>query len=146
MYTLRPSSRELYKKLEEAKTALEERQGLFANPAKVVGELEALEIEDTAQVWNLIRELLEEILVEHYAGARPPMKAYEEAIANQELFAFSWWSKKMGKEMYLKFALKNGRYYYVSLHKSRLAKQEKDHGMLKLCREKIYEDTPAVLS
>ncbi len=90
-----------------------------------MGELAALEIEDTAQVWNLIRVLLEELLVEHYAGTKPPMKAYEEAIVNQELFAFSWWSKRLGKEMYLKFALKNGRYYYVSLHKSRLEKQGK---------------------
>lgn len=40
------------------------------------------------------------------------------------LFAFSWWSAKCAKQMYIKFVLKNERYYYVSLHESRFAEQK----------------------
>jgi hypothetical protein len=119
MHNKRPSERELFKRLNEAKEYLKSRAGLFANPAKVLGELNDLEIGDTNDVWLLIRELLEEISPEDYRGAKPPQKSYEKLIMGQELIAFSWQSAKLAKPMYIKFALKNGRYYYVSLHKSR---------------------------
>jgi hypothetical protein len=115
----RPTDSELYKKLREAREILLKQKGLFANPAKAVGELNALEIEDTQDIWPLIRELLEEIRPEDYAGGRPPQKSYEKAIEGRELFAFSWLSKILNKKMYLKFALKNNQYYYVSLHEDK---------------------------
>ncbi|MGZ3633103.1 MAG: hypothetical protein ACXWM7_02080 [Parachlamydiaceae bacterium] len=119
MHNKRPSERELFKRLNEAKEYLKSGNGLFANPAKVLGELNDLEIGDTNDVWLLIRELLEEISPEDYRGAKPPQKSYEKLIMGQELIAFSWQSAKLAKPMYIKFALKNGRYYYVSLHKTR---------------------------
>jgi hypothetical protein len=122
----RPSPRELDKRIEEAKACLKERRGLFANPAKAVGELCELAINDSADVWRLIYELLDEIAPSNYAGTRPPQKSYEKAIANRELFAFTWKSPKMGKEMYIKFALREGLYYYVSLHVSRKVEKEGD--------------------
>ena len=54
-----------------------------------------------------------------YAGTWPPQKSYEKTIAGKELFAFCWHSEKFGKKMYIKFALKENRYYYLSLHKSK---------------------------
>ena len=78
-----------------------------------------LDIGDTEEVWPLIIELLEEIEIDDYTGSRPPMRSYEPNIANCELFAFSWLSRKLQQEMYLKFAVKEGDFYYVSLHKSR---------------------------
>lgn len=114
----RPTHRELHKKIEEAKAALESGQCLFANPAKAVSELNALDIDDSSAVWALIRALLSEIEPEDYAGARPPQRSYEVLIAERELFAFSWNSGKLNKKMYLKFALKDRCYYYVSLHPS----------------------------
>ncbi|MCE5318398.1 MAG: hypothetical protein LLG04_13690 [Parachlamydia sp.] len=114
----RPSQRELHKKIEEAKAALESGRCLFANPAKAVGELYALEMDDSSGVWPLIRALLNEIEPDDYAGSRPPQRAYEVLIAERELFAFSWNSGKLNKKMYLKFALKDRCYYYVSLHPS----------------------------
>jgi hypothetical protein len=131
MLQVRPSSRELYNRIEEAKASLKEREGLFANAAKIVGELNHLEIGDSAEVWTLIKELLDEIEPTDYAGTRPPQKSYEKATASCELFAFSWNSLKLGKTMYIKFALKAGIYYYVSLHESRKIEQEgeKGHGM-----------------
>ena len=62
MHDKRPSDRELTKRLKEAKEYLKERQGIFANPSKAMGELNDLDIGDANEVWVLIRELLEEIL------------------------------------------------------------------------------------
>ncbi len=114
----RPSDRELSKRLNEAKEFLKKGTGLFANPSKAMGELNDLSIGDANEVWLLISELLEEISPHDYKGARPPQKSYEKAIAGHELLAFCWWSLKLNKEMYIKFVLKNDRFYYVSLHHS----------------------------
>jgi hypothetical protein len=124
MHDKRPSDRELTERLNEAKEFLKNRYGLFANPSKAVGELNDLGIGDTNEVWLLIRELLEEITPKDYKGTRPPQKSYEKAIAGLELLAFSWWSPKCTKQMYIKFVLKNERYYYVSLHQSRSTEQK----------------------
>lgn len=131
----RPTGRELTKKIKEAKEILRTRNGLFANPAKVVGELDQLGIIDAREVWVLIRELLEEIKPGDYAGGFPPAKSYEKAIENQELLAFAWFSERLGKQMYLKFVLMKGEYYYVSLHISRVKlteniKQRERHEVL----------------
>ena len=45
-----------------------------------------------------------ELEIADYVGSRPPMRSYEPNIANCELFAFSWLSRKLQQEMYLKFA------------------------------------------
>jgi hypothetical protein len=119
MYQDRPSDNELVKKIEAAKAALESQAGIYANINKVVGELYELEIESPTQVWKLILELLKEIGSKDYSGGRPPQKSYEKTIEGQELFAFCWDSRKLGKRMYIKFALKGNRYYYVSLHRSK---------------------------
>jgi len=123
MHDKRPSDRELTKRLDEAKEFLKNRHGVFATPSKVVGELNDLDIEDANDVWPLIKELLEEISPKDYKGSRPPQKSYEKAIAGLELLAFSWWSPICAKQMYIKFVLKNERYYYVSLHQSRSTEQ-----------------------
>ncbi len=120
MHYNRPSYKELDKKIKGAKEALIERKGIFANVNKVVGELNELEMESSDLIWNLILELLDEISPEKYAGRRPPDKSYEKKIEKSELYAFCWNSKKLGKKMYIKFALKENTYYYVSLHKSKV--------------------------
>lgn len=124
MQSDRPSNHELAKRIKEAKEFLKIRPGVFANPSKVVGELYDLNINDTNDVWPLIIDLLEEITPDDYEGSRPPQKSYEKAILGHELLAFCWWSSKCAKQMYIKFVLKNERYYYVSLHQSRLTKQK----------------------
>ncbi|MBS3904136.1 MAG: hypothetical protein KGZ39_02285 [Simkania sp.] len=121
----RPSKREIDKKLTEAKTALSEKRLRFARPDKAVGELVDLEINDTAEVADLILKLLDEIEISHYAGGHPPEPSYEPNIADCELWAFSWESKERKVKMYLKFALKNDYFYYVSLHKSKPSKEHK---------------------
>lgn len=66
MQDKRPSDHELTKRLNEAKEFLKNRQGLFANPSKAVGELTQLGIGDTNDIWQLIRDLLEEITTRDY--------------------------------------------------------------------------------
>lgn len=64
----RPTIRELLKRLEEAKHALRSRKGRLVNPAKAVGELNALDVGDTEEVWGLILALLDEISPHDYIG------------------------------------------------------------------------------
>lgn len=104
MHGLRPSHKELNKKLTEAREALTASECIFANPAKTVRELYALNVFESQEVGQLILELLTEITPKNYCGTRPPMKAYEKSIKDLELFAFCWESQKMKKKMYLKFA------------------------------------------
>lgn len=122
MQQYRPTVRELLKKLEEAKAYLRKPQGRLVNPSKVVSELYVLEAGDTEKVWNLILVLLDEIHPEDYVGGRPPQKSYERSIEGKDLFAFCWWSKKLGKKMYIKYVLHDEHYVYVSLHESKGAK------------------------
>lgn len=119
MYSIRPTRGELDKKIKGARVALNIQSGLFAHPAKAVGELYALNIESNKHLWELILELLNEITPEDYVGGRPPFRSYEKTIEDSELFAFCWNSERLNKKMYIKFALKRERYYYVSLHESK---------------------------
>lgn len=116
----RPTPKEIDKRLSEAKQSIEDRGLFFACPGKAVGELYALEVEGTLELKPLLICLLQEISILDYAGSRPPQRSYESSIANVELWAFSWSSALLNKEMYLKFAIKGGCFYYVSLHESRL--------------------------
>lgn len=119
----RPTNREIDKRLKEAKEALENRQVAFANHNKVVGELMDLKIEKTDEVWDLISKIINEIRIKDYNGAYPPLKSYEPNIENHELWAFSWHSSNLDRQMYLKFSVKNGYFYYVSLHECKSFKE-----------------------
>ena len=120
----RPSHKELTKKIDDGKESLLSKNGLFADPSKAATELGDLGIGDTKEVWSLIIDLLGEIKPTHYTDGRPPQKSYKETIEGLELFAFSWDSSRLSKKMYLKFALKDGQFYYVSLHKDRPFRQK----------------------
>lgn len=116
----RPSDHEICRRLQEAKEALRSRKMNFACSSKVRGEISALNLGDSSEVWDLIlKVLIEEINVNHYSGRRPPEKAYEKIIETKDLWAFCWYSKILKKKMYLKFAIKNNIFYYVSLHESK---------------------------
>ena len=115
----RPTYREIEKRLKEAKEALEAepRRAKFANPNKCKGE----QIEP-----GLILKLIKgEIRPGHYKGAYPPLKSYESAIKNCDLWPFSWDSDRLERRMYLKFAIKDGNFYYVSLHEDKPSKDGK---------------------
>ncbi len=119
----RPSANELLHKIKDAKKALDSGQARFANFAKVVGELYRLRIEDTSEVWDLITDLLNELTIEDYEGSRPPQRSFEKTVEGKDLWAFAWNSKSLKKRMYLKFALKNDTFYYISLHESKCSQE-----------------------
>ena len=114
----RPSRREIDKRLKEAKEALQKNQVYFANFSKTYRELENLEIGETFEIWDLILKLLDEIKVQNYTGQYPPKLNTEPCGVGSELWAFHWNSRILGKEMYLKFSIKDSFFYYVSLHAS----------------------------
>ena len=122
----RPTTNEILHKLKAASKALQEKRVRFANPAKIVGELNELDIDDSSEVWDLIFDLLKEVKSDHYDGGYPPQSANEKVIAGKDLWAFTWDSVKLGKRMYLKFALKDDVFYYVSLHESRFPLRSKE--------------------
>jgi hypothetical protein len=110
----RPGIKELSNKLSQAKLALAEGKCFFGpNLDKLVDEFVELRVNDAQEIWSLLQELFKEISPEHYAGPHPPMKSTESNL-NCELFVFVWDSKKLERSMYLKFAIKDGFFYYVS--------------------------------
>ena len=107
------------KRVMTPKEAIEKGNRFFAEPDKIAGEINALDLGDAKEVWELILKLLPEIKAAHYEGKRPPEKAYEKAILGEDLFPFCWDSALLKKRMYLKFVLDGDTFYYVSLHESK---------------------------
>jgi Fe-S-cluster formation regulator IscX/YfhJ len=121
----RPTTNEILYKLKEATEALTSKRVRFANLAKVVGELEKLDLGDSAEVWDLIIDLIKEVKSEDYEGKHPPELSTERVVEGKDLWAFAWYSAKLGMRMYLKFVLKDGIFYYVSLHESKFPPRSK---------------------
>ena len=117
----RPSNHEICKKVAEASEALKAGRFMLALTKHLVGDLAELELDSADDLPDLLMVFLREIQganpVDCYAGTSPPQRSYEDEIRNLELWAYCWHSARLGKQMYLKFALKNQYYYYVDCHK-----------------------------
>ncbi|MBW1893996.1 MAG: hypothetical protein JRI91_09910 [Deltaproteobacteria bacterium] len=119
----RPSGKELYNKIKQAKEAVSNNLIHIIDPAVVAAD--AIELGYQAvNLKNVLSDILEEIGPNHYAGYRPPQKSYKSEILGLELFAFRWVSKRFGCESYMKFSIMQGRMYLVSLHPHRVKKGE----------------------
>ncbi|MFH2047525.1 MAG: hypothetical protein ABIK92_20550 [Pseudomonadota bacterium] len=115
----RPSKREIHLKLERAKTIVEHVDILIIEP-DVIAE-DAIELGYRIEKLKAILiQILDELEIQHYAGDYPPQRSYEREILNSELFAFKWKSKRLGCTVYLKFCIKNDKFYLVSLHQNRV--------------------------
>jgi hypothetical protein len=124
----RPSTKELWGKLTEAKHLVQNEKWAPAMPEKLQAcfdELEELGIEtalpeDQKAIFMMA---LSEIRADHYAGSRPPMRSYEPATSNLEMFAFRWESIHFNCCMYFKFSLggadKGRRVWMFSIHPNR---------------------------
>ena len=100
----RPSKRELYNKIKQAKWLVFSDSLLIINP-EVIAE-DAIDLGYMiGDIKTVLLTILDEIDIDHYAGAYPAQKSYESQIQNSELFAFRWKSKYFGCDVYLKFAL-----------------------------------------
>lgn len=126
---VRPSEKELWKKLTEAKELIKRAKWLPAAPPKLRADFEELETlfdietalpEDQSAI---LLTALEEIAAADYVGSRPPMRSYERATHNQEMFAFHWKSAHFKCEMYFKFCFsgadKGRRAWVFSIHPHR---------------------------
>lgn len=115
----RPSHKELFKKIREAREAVGDgritilTQNVIACDALELGYL----IEE--DLVSVLSGLLDEISPENYVGKRPPDKSYEEEIKDLDLFAFKVESSCFRCRVYLKFALTGGDLWLVSLHQDR---------------------------
>jgi hypothetical protein len=125
----RPSDREIFSKILDAKDAILDGRRTIAIQKHLAGDLEDLALDSTAELWDLLPFLLDEIVQANplhcYAGGRPPHRSYEEAIKGLELWAYCWPSARLQKTMYLKFALQkdvqgNWHFMHVDLHESRI--------------------------
>ena len=115
----RPSKRELYNKLKQAKEAASSDKLLILN-SEVIAE-DAIDLGyQVIDLKTVLLTLFDEINPDRYVGNYPPQKSYESQIKGSELFAFRWKSKYFGCEVYLKFSFKGGNMYLVSLHRHRV--------------------------
>ncbi len=119
----RPSFKELYGKIEQAKGAIEKKQIFTIDPEVIA--VDAIELGyEVSKLNKILSIILKEIDPKDYIGNRPPQKSYENEIKGFELFAFRWMSKIFGCESYLKFSIKQDSVYLVSLHQDRSNKGE----------------------
>lgn len=117
----RPSWRELFKKIGQAKEATLNGAIRIVDPAVIV--FDAIELDyQFSDLQNVLISLLGEIEPKHYAGWRPPQKSYKSEIFDLDLFAFRWISKVFGCETYIKFCFNKEHLYLVSLHPHREGK------------------------
>jgi hypothetical protein len=118
----RPSFKELYGKIEKAKSSIEEDLLFLINSDVIAADAIELGYE-LSKLNRVISRILKEITPNDYAGTRPPQKSYENEISGVELFAFRWIIKTFGCESYLKFSIKQVSVYLVSLHQDRSNKE-----------------------
>jgi hypothetical protein len=114
----RPSGRELFNKIAQAKEAVLNDKIRIIDPATIAADAIELDYQ-----FNELKEILfnifEEIEPKYYVGSRPPQKSYKSDISGLELFAFRWVSISLGCEAYIKFSIMQGCIYLVSLHQHR---------------------------
>jgi hypothetical protein len=124
-----PTGPELYGKIRNAIRAIQAGRCNFGTLRHWAGDREFLGLEKTEELWDLLPELLGEILQlkpdKCYAGSRPPQRCYqaEPLINKQSLWAFAWDSERLEKRVYLKFVLKKNEsgewhYFHIDCHQS----------------------------
>jgi hypothetical protein len=114
----RPSYRELDRKLRQGNEAALAKRIRLVEPDIILADLLDLDY----LVGDLVKDLpaiFQEIKPTHYEGQRPPQRSYEQGPLGSDLFAFRWPSRIFGRDMYLKFAVREGVLWLVSLHRDR---------------------------
>ena len=122
LYMHRPTHKELFNKLREAKKAVSNGDVLIINTDAVACDALELDYLIETELLDVLSHLLDEISPEAYAGKKPPEKSYEQKIKDLDLFAFRVDSSRFKCKVYLKFALSNGTLWLVSLHQHRKPK------------------------
>jgi hypothetical protein len=121
----RPSHKELYNKIREARKAVASESVLLLEQDAIAQDAIDLEYDIGDDLFDVLSELLDETSSKHYAGTRPPQRSYERKIEGLELFAFVVESSRFKCRIYYKFALAEGAFWLLSLHQDRPLKEEK---------------------
>lgn len=116
---LRPSNKELFGKLREARAAVQLGNIFFIDQDVIAEDAIGLDYDIGDELQQVLAELIDETSVHHYAGSRPPQRSYKQEIEGLELFAFVVESRRFGCRVYFKFALIEGALWLVSLHQDR---------------------------
>lgn len=119
----RPSNKELYGKLRDAKAEVRNGNVLLIDPDVIAEDAIELGYDIGSELLEVLGELLEETSVTHYAGLRPPQRSYKREIECLELFPFMVKSSRFTCMLYVKFALSGGSLWLVSLHQDRRKKE-----------------------
>jgi len=115
----RPSNKELFGKLRDARTATRNGNISLIDQDIIAEDAIELDYDIGDELQAVLAELLDETTVQHYAGTRPPQKSYKQEIEGLELFAFVVESRRFGCRVYFKFAIVEGSFWLVSLHQDR---------------------------
>lgn len=115
----RPTYKELDKKINDAKNAVESGELNVINPEAVASDALQLGFLIDDELDTVIMSLLDDLKPGQYVGRRPPPRSYENKIVASELFAFRTSSRRFGCKIYLKFTLFDGAFWLISLHKNR---------------------------
>ncbi len=118
----RPTYSELTQKIKQARESVSKTRVMLFRPFLLAADAFDLGY-NFSEILNLLGELLEEIGPKDYAGQYPPQRSYEDEIFGSELFPFAWMSKRLGCRVYVKFALKAGEMWLISLHQERKHKK-----------------------
>ena len=119
----RPSKKELFGKLRDAKSAVRNEDVLLIDQDVIAEDAIELGYDIGSELMEVLRELLEGTSLNHYAGSHPPQKSYKGEIKGLELFPFAVESARFKCRVYFKFALSGGSLWLVSLHQDRPIKE-----------------------
>jgi len=119
----RPSNKELFGKLRDAKAAIRNEDVFLINQDVIAEDAMELGYDVGGELLEVLAELLEETSLNHYAGSRPPQKSYKREIEGLELFPFAVESARFKCRVYFKFAFSGGSFWLVSLHQDRPIKE-----------------------
>jgi hypothetical protein len=120
----RPSHKELYNKLREARMAVSKGMISLLNQDIIAADAIELEYSIETELIPVLKQLLDYTTPDDYAGSRPPQKSYEREIEGLDLFPFVAECRRFKCRVYYKFALVEGRLWLVSLHRDRPIKEE----------------------
>ena len=120
MFDRRPSHKECTNKIRIARELIEEPSNIqLFDPIDLANEANDLGYLFKEELIDVLKEVLDESQPEHYVGKRPPEPSYKAELSGCELFAFRIFLSRFQCDVYFKFALKNGRFWLVSLHRDR---------------------------
>ena len=121
----RPTHKELAAKLREAQALLASSGYNPVDPEKLAEDFDSLGLYSGKEQLQGLAQAFAEASPAHYRGIRPPPRAFERVVVDEEMFEFKWTSLFFRRKMYLKFCLprSNNRIdlFVFSLHEDRPA-------------------------